>query len=588
MVPVSNRNYDEVTHMRDYRSILILTFISFFILSASGYSAERWWVFFTDKGANEQLSFGKQRGLVKKMLSDHALKRRALRGNPALNEKILQQDLPLEKSYVARVEQMGFKIHAHSRWFNAVSGYASPEILEQIKALPFVASVGPVLSRTIKKQKYEKLLPQTLNKIVPQGAASFSYGFSQFQINFMKINVLQDQGLYGDSSVVVAMFDTGFRLTNPALRHIPSQLIAQYDFVQGDSITANQPGDAYDQDEHGTLTLSTLGGYLPDTLIGPAFGSSFLLFKTEKVDQEIHREEDNWAMAAEWADSLGADIVSSSLGYSVFDPGQGNYTYADMNGNTTIVTKAANYLTDRGIIVVNSAGNEGPAIGSVTAPGDGFQVLTVGAVNNKDMVASFSSRGPTYDGRIKPDVCGLGVSVFGGLPGNNFASASGTSLSCPLVAGIVAQILQKYPKLTVTQVLQVMRGSGNNSQTPDNDRGWGTVNAEAALSLAQKTASHVSPENFSVLPPQPNPYIIGNGYVYFPVDLIKAGDIKVEIFNVLGQKITEISVYGSDLERNMIQWDGRNQAGNLVAAGVYIYRIQAASREKSGKFIILN
>jgi len=565
-----------------FQTILLLA--TLLLLSSPLYSADRYWIFFRDKGQNENIQFQKQQRLIDQYVSERAQQRRQLRGIKVPEVDILQQDLPLDNNYLEILKSVGFEIHAQSRWLNGVSGYAAADVIEQIRDLPFVGSVEKVKSWRFRKEIWSGDDPETLNGIISTpNPQDWGYGPSLFQNEFHQIPELHQKDLNG-YGILIGVFDSGFRLVNHAVTHILPKVIAEYDFVQMDSVTANEADDPSGQDRHGTLVLSILAGFLPDSLIGPAFGANFVLAKTERVDEEVHLEEDSWAMAAEWAEGLGVDIVSSSLGYSEFDPGQGNYHYEDMDGNTTIVTRAANGLTSRGVLVVNSAGNEGNSTWRyITAPADGPQVLAVGAVNDKNQVSSFSSRGPTADDRIKPDLVALGEQVFGATTGTSFTTANGTSVSCPLVAGIAAQLLQSKPDLNVLELLNVLKNSADNADSPDNDKGWGKVNALSAWSLIERTEITTA----QLLPPLPNPSYSGNSSVLFRVELPAPAAISLEIFTILGQKIYETS-YPGTASQNIIPWDTRRSDGNTVAAGLYIYQVSAGSWKAAGKLTILN
>jgi serine protease AprX len=567
------------------KKMWLLVFLVF-ILTGSAFAQNRYWIFFMDKGEYSRLSYAEQQIVVDQYLTEQARERRLKRAMISLNKTSALQDLPVYETYISQVQQMGFNIHGKSRWFNAVSGTASEEVLSQINSLPFVESISPVKSWTFLRES-ETTSPGTSLPPTPTPQIfDFDYGPSAFQTQFHNIDKLHEKDLNG-AGVIVAIFDTGFRLENPTLQHSQTQLIAQYDFIQKDSVTANQPGDAPGQDGHGTLVLSILGGLQNGQLVGPAYGAQFILAKTEIVNEEIHLEEDNWAMAAEWAESLGADIVSSSLGYSTFDQGQFSYTYADMNGKTTIVTRAANRLAQLGVLVVSSAGNEGNTPWHyITAPADGFYVLAVGALNSSNEVASFSSRGPTFDGRIKPDVSALGVGVYGATTGTSFQRADGTSVSCPLTAGIAAQILQAVPELNLLNILDIFKRSSDSSLHPDNNRGWGKVDALAAWTLATG-GSFSRPEAYRADPPRPNPYLRNSGVIFFPVDLPESALIKIDIYNILGQKVASLRYQGTQ-SHNLVLWDGRNISGHFVPDGIYIYRIHTGGWEKFGKITIIN
>jgi hypothetical protein len=245
------------------------------------------------------------------------------------------------------------------------------------------------------------------------------------------------------------------------------KIVATKNFLDGSE-------DVYHTGDHGTSVLSNLTGYVPGALHGTAYGASFLLARTEIDSIESPLEMFLWTQAAEWADSIGAAIFSTSLGYSQFDDPTKDYYYADMNGKTTIISKAAQIAADKGILVVNSAGNEGAKNWKyITAPGDAEGVITVGAVDSRKNLADFSSRGPTWDGRIKPDLVCQGVSNTSIGPGGDLYFASGTSFSCPVFAGFAACLMQAGPDLSVKQLKNIIYQNCSRSSNPDNDWGRG-------------------------------------------------------------------------------------------------------------------
>ncbi|MBN2000641.1 S8 family serine peptidase, partial [candidate division KSB1 bacterium] len=270
--------------------------------------------------------------------------------------------------------------------------------------------------------------------------------------------------------------DTGFWLEHEAVNFINK--VAEYDFVFNDDNTANEPGDAGNQDSHGTQVLSVVGGKMDGFLYGPAFGADFLLGKTEDMRGETVIEEDNWVAALEWAEALGADIVTTSLGYIDW------YTYKDMDGKTAITSQAAQKAAAKGVLVLVSAGNErDDPWYYITAPADADSIVTVGAVDKYGFITGFSSSGPTFDGRIKPEVVAMGQSVrmASTLCPSCYTSANGTSYATPLVAGVAALLVEAHPFWSPMQLREALINTADRSGQPDNLYGWGLVNALAAI-----------------------------------------------------------------------------------------------------------
>jgi PKD repeat protein len=284
---------------------------------------------------------------------------------------------------------------------------------------------------------------------------------------------------YDGSGVTLAIFDTGFRKTHQAFaqHYADGRVLGEWDFINEDGNTANEGGDQSSQWNHGTLIWSVSGGNRDGSIYGPAYKANFLLAKTEDVASETPVEEDNWVAALEWADSAGADVITSSLGYSDW------YTYADFDGNTATITLAANTAAGLGIVLCNSMGNSGPAAGTLTAPADAFDMIAVGAVSSSGTIASFSSRGPTFDGRMKPEVCAQGVSTYSASSSGDalYTTASGTSLSTPLVAGAACLLVQARPSFTPQLIRQAFMETASRANTPDNTYGWGIINMMSAL-----------------------------------------------------------------------------------------------------------
>lgn len=432
------------------------------------------WVYFTDKGdATSAAARGPS------ALTARAAARRAARGTATA--RTVFEDQALAERYVARVAALATRVRHESRWLNAMSVEATPAEIDAISALSFVSRVDVVRRYRRLREPVEPLDDDHRGGRATTHVAQdepLDYGTGVDQVRQIRVPDLHQRGLHGEG-ITVAVFDSGFpNLTHEAFANMT--IVAERDFVAGrDSVREST-------DAHGTNTLSTLGGYAPGQLIGPAYAATFILAVTEDVRSETPVEEDHWAAAAEWAEGLGADVISSSLGYLEFDRPYTSYTAQDMNGDTAVTTRAAARAAERGVVVVNSAGNAGfdAATNTLGAPADGVRVISVGAVTRVGVRASFSSVGPTADGRIKPDVAAMGVSVkVARNVGNAYGVASGTSFSCPLTAGVVALILQAHPTYTPDNVLAVLRGSASQAAAPDTMLGWGIVDALAAVDM---------------------------------------------------------------------------------------------------------
>jgi serine protease AprX len=434
------------------------------------------WIYFKDKGSRTAGGVGASSPPV----SARARARRAAR---AMFPESSFEDLALDRAYVELATRQVARVRHQSRWLNAISAEATAAQVRAVAALPFVARVD--LVKRYRRLQSELLEPLDIQRGGARGQAALTtsrttildYGTSFTQVSQIGVPDLHEQGLTGEG-VVVAVFDSGFpNLEHEAFEHLT--VVAEHDFVNGlDTVRSSTS-------THGTATLSVVGGMREGQLIGPAHGAMFILAVTEDERSETPVEEDNWTAAAEWAEMMGADVISSSLGYLDFDLPFTSYTDRDMDGETAVTTRAAAMAAARGVIVVNSAGNGGFRSGRNTlgAPSDGKQVIAVGAVDADGNRARFSSVGPTADGRLKPDVAAMGVRVKVATAAgpDAYALANGTSFSCPLAAGVVALLLQAHPTYTVEQVLFAIRSTATQNAQPDNLLGWGVVNAVAAV-----------------------------------------------------------------------------------------------------------
>ena len=447
------------------------------------------WVYFRDKGlAGAELSAALDR--AEDALTDRAARRRA-KVRRAAGERLAGViDLPLHRPFLDAVAATGAEPRRQSRWFNAASFDATEAQIAAIASLPEVTKVDLVnmfRRDEVPVRPKDVAAREARNAELLAGKAAawtISYGGTLSELEQINVPPLHDEGVTGEG-VLIGMLDTGFRTTHDCL--VPITVVDAWDFVNNDEIVDNEPGDPGNANDHGTKTMSTIMGYDPGGHVGPAFGAQVVLAKTEDVADEQPIEEDNWVAGIEWLETYGIDVASSSLGYLDW------YTFADLDGNTALCTNAADTAVGLGIVVCNSAGNErGTSWDHIITPADGDSVIAVGAVTSSDDLSYFSSPGPSYDGRIKPDVCARGSSNHVANPTDDqaYTSASGTSFSCPLTGGVAALILSRVPTLTPMQVREAMRETASQAATPDNDFGWGILDAHAAAHYFGASITH--------------------------------------------------------------------------------------------------
>jgi len=481
-------------------SIYIFTFLALILFQlpikaqsiAPDSIAYRYWIYFKDKGEyspDDKITEGSEAYKIAiEELTDKALWRRS-KVLPK-NQLVGYFDLPVEKRYINGLTNLGLKIYAVSKWMNAVSVIATKKQINAIKELlEYVTKIESVhylemVTFPSTKEIYTPELPIEIHK--------YDYGISYWQNQQIKVPLLHDYGITG-YGVTVGMCDDGFNWRDhEALR--TRRVLGEYDWIFKDDSTQNQfppaqfPKDGWDQDGHGTTTFSTMGGFFEGKLIGPAFDADYYLSKTEDARSETPVEEDYYVEAVEWMEAKGIEVISCSLIYKPFDNPIDDYTYKDMDGNTTVIVRAADMAAYLGIVVCNSMGNERQTVPpSIVSPPDGDSVIAIGAVDSAEVIAYFSSNGPTSDGRTKPDVVAMGVDVYTANSksitrnDSTYGYSSGTSFSCPITAGVCALILSAHPELTPMQVRDALRNTANKSHFPDNVFGWGLIDAYEAV-----------------------------------------------------------------------------------------------------------
>lgn len=515
------------------------------------FSQEDAWVYFKDK-PNAQTYLGNPSSI----LSARALERR-INQNIALNSS----DTPLEKSYINQIKSSaGITVLAKSKWLNALHIRGTQSNILVLKSLSFVDKVvfaNKTISATSKKDVNNQV-SQTKDKL--KTTIDYAYGSSANQIQMLNGQVLHQQNKTG-SGKIIAVLDAGFPNVNtaqPFKKLIDNhQILGGYDFV-----TRND--NFYAGDDHGTMVLSTMGGYKENALVGTAPDASYYLFITENDASENPIEESLWVEAAEKADSLGVDIITTSLGYFAYDVASYSHTYSDMNGSTNFISRGAEIAFSKGIIVVASAGNEGntsePHIG---APADAVSVITVGGVTATKTKSTFSSIGTSFDGRIKPDVMAQGTAAVVSDTSGNIGIVNGTSFSCPIMAGMIACLWQAFPTKTNKEIRQMVLESADRFASPNNNYGYGIPNFGSTLGVETFDSSL---DIFSVFP---NPVQTTVSFLF------KNDNASVSIYSVLGQKL---------IEKQITSQNPILSVENLKS-GLYFFTFDADGLHKTGKII---
>ncbi|MCU0377966.1 MAG: S8 family peptidase [Bacteroidales bacterium] len=418
-------------------------------------------IWFTDKGSVTVSDFSPE-----ELLSPEAIERREKCGIDPLTTS----DLPVNKAYLNTIAGTGLTFHCSSRWMNTAL-FSSPSEINpaDIEEMPFVRDV------TVVKQPVEP----SKRKIDKYGTISAPNDLSTFNPLVPLNGVPLHQSGFTGKNLIIAVLDAGFVNADRVESLTPMRnrggVIATWDFVTGNS-------NVYGYHGHGTAVLTILAGDLPDIISGSAPGADYLLLRTEDDESEFPVEQDFWAAAAEYADSAGADIISSSLGYYMFDDPTMDYAFSDMNGNTAFVTLAADAAASKGILVVASAGNErNKEWVRIIAPSDGDSVMSVGALRQDLTISDFSSAGFSADNRVKPDVVAPGVNLPLQYEPGKWQTGSGTSFSCPVVSGLCASLMQAVPGATAAEVAAAVRKSSDRYNNPDSLYGYGIPDFIAAL-----------------------------------------------------------------------------------------------------------
>ena len=440
------------------------------------------------------------------------------------NISIDESDLPISTTYLNNLEDAGFHLVHQSKWNNSATvAINDGNAVDRLLAFSFVEVaelVKPLLLIKSSVNKFETIAP----RVISDSSLENEYGNSWEQIHQLKGELLHDKGYRGDG-IHIAVLDAGFdgvdTISAFKILREENRILGTRDFV-------NPGGNVFRENEHGTNVLSTMASNLPGYYIGTAPAASYWLIRSEDNDSEYPIEEDNWVAALEFADSLGVDLVSSSLGYYEFDESSMNHSFADLDGKSSLITSAANMAVQKGILVVNSAGNEGNKTWKkIILPGDGEKVLTVGAVNQLGNRASFSSMGPNAAGNIKPNVVACGEATWIVRKDGTMTTANGTSFSTPVISGIMACLQQAFPLKKPEELKEIIELSGHQSATPDTLIGYGIPDVEQIIDTGRMDYEN---ELISLFP---NPFQNRiNIHVLKPVN-------KISLFDINGRCMVE-------------------------------------------------
>jgi hypothetical protein len=479
------------------------------------------------------------------------------------------RDVPVNESYITQLKNAtGITVLAKSKWFNAIHVRGTETDIDNLLTNLSIIFIDHIdfadkslnTSKTSKKNKIKDKFG------IENSFVNFTYGDTQNQVEMINVDDLHVSNYTGEG-VTIAVLDASFTNVNTmgAFQRIRDNgdLFGGYDFVdRTTNVYAHDPRPS--SISHGTQVLSTMAGYILNNYVGTAPDASYYLFRTEDGGSENPVEESYWVEAVERADSLGVDIVNTSLGYLDFDNSSYDYTSADMDGNTAFITKGANIAFEKGLMLVTSAGNSGAS--GIAAPADSEFVFTIGAVNSAENYASFSSVGSAIQPSQKPDVVAQGQLPYMVNANNTIVQNNGTSFSSPIMAGAVACLMQALPNKTNAEIMQLLRESASQFSTPNYQLGYGVPDLQAALNAAL----FIDNIDFSIsLYPNPSKTLV---YFKFPLNV---NELKVTLFNIIGKQVKTFSITRNNNSINI----------SSLSKGIYFTRIESENSSKSLKLI---
>ncbi len=534
------------------KKLLLLGVLLFQYMSFA--QEEHAWVYLTDK-ENVETSLADPISILTQNAIDRKL---------AHNIPIDERDVPVNENYITQLKnQSGITVMAKSKWFNAVYVIGLETDIIALESIDFVDYID-FADKSLNADSRVALQDNKFD--FEENLVDFNYGSAQNQVEMIGVDHLHVSDFTGDG-IVVAVLDAGFPNidTMGAFQRLRDNgdLLDGYDFV-----SRNENVYEFDGNEHGTRVLSNMAGFIQDEFVGTAPDASYYLFRTEDTSSEMPVEEMYWVEAAERADSLGVHIINSSLGYRVFDNENYSYTPSDMNGNTAFITKGANIANEKGILVVNSAGNSGASAWlTLGAPADASGVFSIGAVDSEGNYAPFSSQGTVEQPTQKPDVVARGAAAAVVNSSNEIINNNGTSFSSPILAGGIASLWQALPDASNEEIKEFVRMSASQFNTPDFLLGYGIPDFELAYDIGLS----LTEEEFIRFKVFPNP-VSNNLYIQIPTST----DVtNLKIFNVLGKLMLEQDISQTETKIDM----------TFMASGIYIMSFKSNNGSKTFKLI---
>lgn len=540
---------------------LILLFVMVFQMFAPLLKAQNfYWVAFTDK-KNTQFSLSNS----EEYLSERAINRRIQQ-----DIQIDSLDLPVNQNYIDGVLELNAELVHASKWLNGITvKTVSDSFAYKVLKLSFVNEVELTKPSLENKSYVDKFFePASEQKSVSLIDTSY-YGPSADQVGQLNAHVLHENNYRGEG-IQIAVLDGGFLNVNeyPAFDSLRSdnRIMGTKDFVDSNE-------DFYQTHYHGMSVLSCMAGLIPGELIGTAPKASYWLIRSEDTSSEYRIEEDNWVVAAEFADSVGADIINSSLGYFLFNDESMNHSYDEMDGNSTRVTRAANIAASKGMLVFSSAGNEGNDPWKfLIAPADGDNVIGVGAVDNEGEAAFFTSFGPSSDGDVKPNVAALGRNTYLQRSNGTLGYSNGTSFASPVLAGAGACLWQANPQATAEEIKNAIEQSAHLYPQSDSLLGYGIPDMQIADQLL-KTSVVQNIQQETKWQVFPNP--MRNYLVVKNTEKFDQQEIKISFYNLSGQLLNqEVRRTGNEIIIHNLQ---------SLPTGLLILKIESENHSESIK-----